>query len=170
LEKPLQRKRGNYCTCDIAEDLSDVLDLYQPTDSKSGNAKQFMTMTKAATNIKRGQASLAICEKKSNGTIEAQIGQYFWIPSLFHAYIIKDDPTGTYTYWMLTCEWNLDTEQFHRCYVSMSISQTFWDHGEIGLTICDETHTRGTEFKHIVLIAVTFNNGNNQLVILAFAI
>jgi hypothetical protein len=71
------RKR-NYLTRDIAQ-VSNVLELYQPTASKSGNAAQFMTITQAATGIsmKKGQACLAIREK-SNDTIEAQIGQYFW--------------------------------------------------------------------------------------------
>ena len=37
------------------------------------------------------------------------------------------------------------------------------------LLICDGTHTRVTAFRHIVLLAVTFD-GNNQVVILAMAI
>jgi hypothetical protein len=106
--------------------------------------------------------------EKSNDTIEAQIGQYFWIPSLFEAYQ-EDDPEGTCVYETKPCRWNQELEKFDRCYACISISKTFWKHGQIGLTICDGTHTRGTAFKHIVLITVTFD-GNNQLVVLSFAI
>ena len=55
------KRKRNYRTKDISN-VSDVLELYQPTSSRSGNAKQFQAMTKAATgmNIKSGQANLAV--------------------------------------------------------------------------------------------------------------
>ena len=72
----ISRKR-NYRTSDICK-VSEVLNAYQPTSKKEGNAKQFMRMTKAATGftIKIGQATSAV-RSKCNDSIEAQIGQYF---------------------------------------------------------------------------------------------
>jgi hypothetical protein len=161
------RKR-NYLTRDIAQ-VSNVLELYQPTASKSGNAAQFMTITQAATGIsmKKGQACLAIREK-SNDTIEAQIGQYFWLPSLFQSYV-DSDPAGTYILEDIDCPWNEENRQFYRCYACLSTAKTFWTHGGIKLTICDGTHTKSSTFKHIILIAVTFD-GNDQVIILSFAV
>lgn len=163
------KRKRNYLTRDISE-VSPVLELYQPTTSKAGNAQQFASMAKTATgvSVKNGQASLAI-RAKSNNTIEAQIGQYMFIPSLFRAYT-EDDPAGTFCYETFLCHWDRTLKQFHRCYIALSFAKTFWKHARIPIVICDGTHTRGgIAFKHIILIACTFD-GNNQVTILAFAI
>lgn len=164
----LSGRKRNYLTRDIAN-VSNVLELYQPTASRSGNAAQFMTITQAATGIsmKKGQACLAIREK-CNDTIEAQIGQYFWLPSLFKCYE-ECDPAGTYILEHTHCPWNEEFHQFYRCYACLSTAKTFWRNGGIKMTICDGTHTRSSAFKHIILIAVTFD-GNDQVIILAFAV
>ena len=164
-----EKRKQNYRMEDISE-VSPVLDLYQPTAKKEGNAKQFMAMAKEATglSVKVGQASRVI-RSKSHDTIEATIGQYMWVPSLFDAY--RDmDPLGTYKYEAIPCPWDEEAKQFSRCYVSMSPAKHFWSKACIDLVICDGTFTRSRSgFKHVVLIAVTFD-GNNQLVILGFAI
>ena len=163
----VQRKR-NYLTRDISE-VSEVVDLCQPTTTKEGDTKQFISMTKAATGIsvKNGQANLAV-RSKSHNTIEAQMGQHFWLPSLFAA-CKEDDPVGTFKLESIPCRWDQDSQHFCRCHVALSFAKRFWKHGRIDLVICDGTHTRGSAFKHIILFAVTFD-GNNQLVTLAFAI
>ena len=81
----VHRKR-NYRRKDISE-VSNVLEYYRPTGNKEGNTKQFVQMTKTATGmtVKTGQANLAI-RSKCNDSIEVQIGQYMWLPSLFCAY------------------------------------------------------------------------------------
>ena len=97
------RKR-NYRLRDIA-DMSDVLDLYCPTARKEGNAKQYIKMAKAATgvSIKKGQAASAV-RSKVNNRLEAQLGQYMCLPSLFAAY--KElDPAGTYVCEDWACPW-----------------------------------------------------------------
>ena len=88
-----KRRKQNYSTRDIAE-ISNVLSIYEPTCKREGNAKQFVTMTKTATgmDIKSGQASLVV-RTKSHDTIEAQLGQYLWLPSLFNA-LNTEDPSG----------------------------------------------------------------------------
>ena len=88
------RKR-NY-KMDHIRDVSNVLTMYQPTQSRDGNARQFATMTKLATGVdlKQGQATRAI-RGFCNDSIEAMIGQFMWIPSLMSTYA-QDDASGTY--------------------------------------------------------------------------
>ena len=102
------RKR-NYCTRDVA-DVSDVLEMYQPTTG-GGNTKQFMTMAKTATgfSVKKGQAARAV-KSRSQDSVQAHIGQFFWIPSLFHTYA-EEDPTGTYCYESVPCFWTSDSNE-----------------------------------------------------------
>jgi hypothetical protein len=78
------KRKRNYLTWDICT-VSNVLSVYQP--AKGGNSKQFQQITKSATGVtlKTGHANLAV-KSKSDDTIEAQLGQYFWFPSLFAAY------------------------------------------------------------------------------------
>ena len=60
-------------------------------------------MTKKATgvSIEKGQANLAV-RSKCNDSIEAQIGQYMQIPSLFWAYSLSD-PFDSYVYEDKSC-------------------------------------------------------------------
>jgi Transposase, Mutator family len=60
-------------------------------------------------------------------------------------------------------------QQFHRCYVCLSIAKHFWSHAGIGQISCDGTFTRNNCFKHIILIATT-HDANNNITVLAFAI
>ena len=163
----IQRKR-NYKMADI-RDVNDVLGDYQPTKKREGNAKQFATFTRRVTGIevKACQASKAI-RALSNDTIEAQIGQYMMIPSLFEAFNASDTG-GTYILEKKPCTWNPDLQQFKRCYVATSMAKTFWAEAGTKMIICDGTHTKSTGFKHVILLAVTFD-GNNQVQVLAFAV
>ena len=154
------RKR-NYLTRDIA-DCSDIMDIYEPT-STGGNTKQFMAMAKNATGftVKKGQAARAV-KSKSPDCVEAHIGQYFWIPSLFQAYQ-KDDTEGTYDYESVPCSWDTDSNsllQFRRCYLALSSAKQFWRKCLICMIVCDGTFTRSRVFKHTILLAETFD-GNN---------
>ena len=164
------RRKRNYLTRDIAE-VSDVLGLYELTSTKHGNTRQFIRMTKASTGVtlKAGQAALAI-RSRSHDTVEAHIGQYMWIPSVFETYK-ESDPAGTYIYESSPCAWDNGNalKQFKRCYACISIAKMFWENAGISLFLCDGTHTKCSSFKHILLLAVTFD-GNNQLVLLAFAV
>jgi SWIM zinc finger len=160
------KRKRNYLTRDIAT-ISEVVDIWEP--AKAGNAKQFMNMTHKATGvqIKKGQANKAV-RMKSYDTIEAHIGQYFWIPSLFEEYQ-RQDPNGTYVYETTDCQWDNSLQQFYRSYSCMSIAKHFWKYAQIRLLTCDGTFTRTTCFKHILLIATTHDT-NNQIVILAVAV
>jgi MULE transposase domain len=160
------KRKRNYRTKDICK-VSDVLSVYEP--AKAGNAKQFASMTKAATgvSVKNGQANLAV-KSKSDETLEAYMGQYFWLRSLFTAYK-ESDKEGTFELEEVPCIWNDSLNQFYRCYVCLSIAKHFWSYAGIRLLCCDGTFTRNNCFKHIILIATTFD-GNNQIVILAFSI
>lgn len=161
------RRKRNYCARDIAE-VSSIVDVHQPAASRAGNAKQCINMVKQATGVtvKTGQANCAI-RSKSHHSIEAQVGQCMWPPSLFRAHE-QDNPAGTHIHESLPCSWNTKLRQFGRCYVATSCAKTFWQHAGIGLTVCDGTHTKGSAFKHTLLLAVTFD-GNNQVTILAWA-
>ena len=107
------RRKRNYLTKDISE-VSTVLDLHEPTATKAGNTKQFIAMTKSApgVTVKTGQAALAV-RNKSNNSIEAQIGQHVWIPSLFRAYK-QDDLVGTHICESKQCSWSWSLHQFER--------------------------------------------------------
>ena len=159
------RRKRNYLTRDIA-DVSNLLGIYEPTATKEGNAKQYIQMTKRATGVslKKGQANLAI-RSKCNDSIEAHIGQYMLIPSLFWAYAIAD-PFGSLIFEDVPCPWNNELKQFTRCYVCISVAKRFWSNAGIRLVLCDGTFNKTRGFKHIILIACTFD-GNNQVTILA---
>jgi Transposase, Mutator family len=126
-------------------------------------------MTKLATGVslKTGQANLAV-KTKSHDTIEAHLGQFFWIPSLINAYK-ESDPEGTYMLEEDPCVWDSGLRQFRRCYVCLLTSKHFWSNASIRLLSCDGTHTRNNCFKQVVLITTAYD-GNNNIVVLAFAI
>jgi Transposase, Mutator family len=159
------RKR-NYLTRDICE-VSDVLKVYQP--AKAGNAKQFAKITKTATGVpmKNRHANLAV-KSSSHDTIEAQIGQYFWLKSLLRAYK-ESDEDGSFVLEYTECTWREDIDQFYQMYCCLSIAKNFWSSAGLTLVVCNGTFTRNNCFKQIVLIAASFD-ANNQIVILAFAI
>jgi MULE transposase domain len=160
------KRKRNYRTTEICR-VSDILSVYEP--AKSGNTKQFAAMTKAATGvtIKNGQANLAV-KSKSDDTVEAQMGQYFWLRSLFRIYQ-ESDPDGRYLLEECSCLWAQQLKQFKRCYVTLSIAKHFWSCAGIGLICCDGTFTKNNCFKQIVLLATTFD-ANNQIVVLAMGI
>lgn len=91
-----------------------------------------------------------------------------WSPYLFRA-CQSDDPAGSYVCKSTICQWDSSKRQFLRCYIALSFVTAFWVCASIRLVICDGTHTKSTTFQYVVLIAVTFD-GNNQVVVLAFAI
>lgn len=101
------RRKRNYLTRDLME-VSDALALYQPTTTKEGNTKQYQTMAISSTGVamKKGQAHLAV-RSKSSSTIDAQIGQYMWIPSLLTLYY-QMDPGGSYVCSYKDCPWDDD--------------------------------------------------------------
>jgi MULE transposase domain len=160
------KRKRNYRTQDICT-VSNVLQVYQP--AKAGNAKQFAKMTKLATGVglKYGQAHLAV-KACTDDTIEAHIGQYFWLKSLLTAYK-ESDTDGSFVLEFTQCSWDETLNQFYRVYVCLSISKHFWSSACIKLIVCDGTHTRNNCFKQILLIATAYD-GNNNLFLLAFAV
>lgn len=90
------------------------------------------------------------------------------MPSLFKARE-EDNSAGTFVCKTEPCNWSDNLDHFHRCHLSCSFSKEFWNCAGIRFAVCNGAHTRGSAFKHVVLLAVTFD-GNNQLVTLAFAI
>jgi hypothetical protein len=94
------KRKRNYLTRDICT-VSDVLKVYAP--AKGGNTKQFVKMTKTATglDLKTGQANLAV-KGSAHDTIQAHMGQYFWIPSLLQAYH-ESDPDGSFVLEYTAC-------------------------------------------------------------------
>jgi hypothetical protein len=130
---------------------------------------QFAKMTKLATGItlKKGQAHLAV-KKCIGDTVEAAIGQYFWLQSVIDAYK-QLDTQGSFELENVPCQWNRDIRQFHCCYVCLGIAKHFWKNARMDLLINDGTFTCSNFLKHIILICTTFD-GNNQIVVFAFAI
>jgi hypothetical protein len=147
--------------------MSEVVALYTP--ARAGNAKQFQQIAKASTgvSVKTGQASKPV-NAKSHNTTEEQIGQYMLLPSLLETYY-QDDPDGSYALEVADCNWQEDTNQFYRAYISLGFTKTFWKHAGIRIFFCDGTFNRNIAFKQTILLATTFDC-NNQLIILAFTI
>ena len=166
-ESEAKRKR-NYKLKDIAL-LSEAVQMYQPTANREGNARQLKDITKVSTGftLKTGQAYRYVHERSSD-TIHAQIGQYMLLPDLFQELKLQD-PDGTHLLESQECSWNNDLKQFRRCYVALSFMKHFWKRSLIRMIVIDGTHTKLNAFKHIILIAVTYD-GNNEIVILAFAV
>ena len=72
-------------------------------------------------------------------------------------------------YETIPCLWEQSYKQFYRSYCCPSFSKVFWEESDIQLLIGDGTFNKGLAFKHILLLAVTFN-ANNKLVVLCFAV
>jgi hypothetical protein len=116
------KRKRNYQTKDICA-VSNVLQVYEP--AMAGNARQFAKMTKSATgvSIKTGQAHLAVKSSASN-SIEAHMGQYFWLKSLLRAYT-DSDTDGSFVLEFTKCLWNRALDQFYPCYICLSIAKPF---------------------------------------------
>ena len=167
-EAESNKRKRNYNFKDMAT-VSDALKLYQPTSKKEGNAQQIADIAKASTGIemRTGQAYRVVHER-SNDTVAAQIGQYMLLPSLF-ALLKEEDQYGSFELESENSNWDEDVQQFKRAYICLSFQKLFWQRAHIQMIVIDGTHTKLSDFKHILLIAVTFD-GNNQIFILAFAI
>ena len=162
-----QRKR-QYKSDSIAK-LSEAVAMYQPTARREGNAKQVTEIARASTGLKLGRSqAYRLVHQRSNDTIHAQIGQYMLLPGLFEQ-LNALDPDGTHLLESVDCPWNDTLKQFKRCYISLSFMKHFWVKSGIRMIVIDGTHTKLEDFKHILLIAVTFD-GNNEVVILSFAV
>ena len=167
LPEDAQRKR-NYKMKDIAK-LSDAVAMYQPTGTRLGNAKQLQEITRVSTGIELGRAAAyRSIHERSHDTIHAQIGQYMLLPSLFKV-LSEQDPGGTQVLECQECDWDPEKQQFRHCYVSLSFMKHFWRTSCIRMIVIDGTHTKLPDFRHIILLAVTFD-GNNEIVILSFAV
>jgi hypothetical protein len=116
------KRKRNYLTKDI-KNLSTVMEAYVP--AQGGNTKQVQAMTKVSTGVtlKTGQASTFV-RGKIHDSIEAQIGQFMFLPSFFQCYE-EDDPLGTYDYKFVPCQWNTELRQFERAYMAISMAKLF---------------------------------------------
>ena len=162
------KRKRNYQLKDIAI-LSEAVELYQPTANRDGNARQLKEITKLSTgfSLGRGQAYRYVHERSAD-TIHAQIGQYMLLPDLFKELQLQD-PQGTFILESQNCPWDDKLKQFQRSYIALSFMKHFWQKAIIRMIVMDGTHTKLDDFKHIILIAVTYD-GNNEIVILAFAV
>ena len=149
--------------------LSEAVEMYQPTSNREGNAKQLATIAKTSTGIDLGrtQAYRSIHER-SQDNIHAQIGQYMLLPDLFRM-LQEQDPLGTHVLESTECSWDSDKQQFQRCYIALSFMKHFWQKSCIRMIVIDGTHTKLPDFRHIILVAVTYD-ANNEIVILSFAV
>ena len=141
------------------------MDVHRPTKG-TGNDNALIDMTKAATGVttKSGQAN-RIVRDQSNNTLEAQLGQCMWILSL-HETHATTDPEGTQACETKPCQWDADVTQFKRSHDALSIAKHLWTCCGVTVVVCDGTFTRSRGFKHAVLVAVTFDSNNNEIVIL----
>ena len=162
------KRKRNYGTKDLAK-MSEAIALCEPTTSRKGNANQFINLTKAATGLpmKKGQAYKAV-HKASNDTLEAQLGQYMLLPSLF-TWLEANDPRGTHEIDDINSSWHDEVVQFGRCYVCLSASKDFFSEAKIQFISMDGTFTKLGDFRQIMLVAVTFD-ANNQIIPLSIAI
>ena len=167
-DESIAKRKRNYKTKDIAI-LSEAVEMYQPTTTKDGNARQLKDIAKNSTGFTLGRSqAYRFVHQRSADTIHAQIGQYMLLTDLFKE-LKEQDAEGTFLLENKTCSWNPDLEQFHRSYIALSFMKHFWKKAIIKMIVIDGTHTKLDDFKHIILVAVTYD-ANNEIVILAFAV
>ena len=167
-DQTTNKRKRNYQVKDIAL-VSEAVNLYQPTSSRDGNARQLTDITKVSTGFTLGRSqAYRFVHERSADTIHAQIGQYMLLPDLYKELQLQD-PDGTFLLESQNCLWDEERKQFRRSYVALSFMKHFWKKALIRMVVIDGTHTKLDDFKHIILIAVTYD-GNNEIVILAFAV
>lgn len=164
------KRKRQYLTRQVETMVPAVVGGYTTTKKKQGNAKQLMKIVKATAgvDIKFGQANRHI-HSISHDQLHQQIGQYMWIPSIFQDIFEEDDPEGTYKVEYDVPHWDTDKNQFKRCYIAPSFTQHLWAEGAIRMIVADGTFTKGLDFKHTVLLGVTFD-AENKIVVLCAAI
>ena len=162
------KRKRNYKTSEIAA-VSEAVALHKPTANGEGNARQLVDITKASTGLdmRPGQAHRAV-HCRADDTLVAQIGQCMLLPSLFE-FFKGEDVSGSYDLETVPCDWDVSLRQFQRCYVCLSCMKHFWKRAVIKFLVVDGTHTKCPGFKHVVLLAVTFD-GDNNIVPLSFGI
>lgn len=108
--------------------------------------------------------------RKSQEPIHVQIGEFFFLPSLFDAWK-RADPDGTYCLDTITSHWKPGVEQFQRYYIAPSFSKHAWKHSKVKVFMSDasETATNWTSFNMSMMLATTLD-GNNELVVLAIGL
>ena len=163
-----EKRKRNYQVKDIALP-SEAVEMHQPTANRDGNARQLRDITKVSTGftLGRGQAYRFVHERSADA-VHAQIGQCVLLPDLFRE-LDSQDPDGTLLLESNDCPWNQNMQQFKRCCISLSFMKHFWKKAIIRMVVVDGTHTKLDDFKHTILIAVTYD-GNNEIVTLAFAV
>jgi Transposase, Mutator family len=171
--KECNRKR-NYDTSTLELSFSSVDDYLPPCKAKGGGAKQLRKTAQAANGLKIEEShSFKIVSNKTDSSVPKHIGQYYLLQSFFESRKVLD-PHGTYIletqycYWNSNIRQNIHLPQFKRYYIASSTMKHLWTHG-LRLMVSDGTFTTSGFFKHVILLAVTFD-GNNQLCIVAFAV
>jgi hypothetical protein len=148
-----------------------------PTNSKgdrrSEAAQEYMeAAAKEGFSMGKMQAYKVVF-RLSRQPIEAQIGEFYYMSSLFKAWK-RADPDGSYTLEKAPCAWKLQqppVEQFQRYYIAPSTSKHAWRHSRMHLFMSDasNTSTSWSSFQMSLMMAVTLD-GNNDVVVLALAL
>jgi hypothetical protein len=162
------RKR-NY-KCSVLNAVSPSLSGYVPNRKKRiGAAQQVREIAQRSNGIHltKSHAYKVVTAKRRDG-IEVHIGQYFLLTSYFQ-HLKRADPEGSFILETQHSLWQSEFRQFQRCYVAFSFAKYAWSVGSIRVVTSDGTFTTSPVFNHIILLAVT-HDGNNQLVLLAYAI
>ena len=154
-----------------SQDLLKTLPNSSHKGCRSEAATEYMeTAEKEGFSVGRGQAYKVI-SRLSKQPIEAQIGEFYFLQSLFQAWK-RADPDGSYTLEKAPCAWKgAPMDQFQRYYMAPSISKHAWRHSQMHLFISDacETSSNWSSFQMSLLMAVTLD-GNDQVVVLALAL
>ncbi len=169
------RKR-NYNTRQIHMASDQLFSAMTSTNKRSRRLEAAQNYIEAAEkegfSVGRIQA-YNIVSRMSRQPIESQIGEFYFLTSLFTAWK-RADPDGSYVLEKTQCSWKPQQpslEQFQRYYIAPSISKHAWKNSHVHLFISDacDTSKTWTSFQMTLLMAATLD-GNNQVVVLALAL
>lgn len=148
-----------------------------PTSNKrsrrSEAAQEYMEAAeKEGFSVGKMQAYKVVI-RLSRQPIEAQIGEFFLLSSLFKAWK-RADPDGSYTLEKAPCSWKQQqppTEQFQRYYIAPSTSKHAWKNSRVHFFMSDASNTSSSwsSFQMSLMMAVTLD-GNNEVIVLALAL
>ena len=143
--------------------------LYIPVTSKTGGSTKHLQKTarvQAGIHMKTSQAYACCQDKRSDGVVQ-QLGQYQLLESYIDI-LKQDDLAGSFMFQSVQGISGHNNKPgltvFKRLYVASSATKNAWD-GALQIMVVDGTFLKGHIFDQVVLLAVTYDGNNNQILL-----
>ena len=141
--------------------------LYIPVTSKTGGSIKHLQKTacvQAGIHMKTTQA-YACCQDKQSDSIFQQRGQYQLLESYIDI-LKQDDLAGSFMFESVQGISGHNNKPgltiFKWLYVASSATKKAWD-SALQMVVADGTFLKGHIFDQVVLLAVTYDGNNNQI-------